>query len=285
MVALTYIDPQRGYQSASVEARRTNGRANAVQRVAVPLCLDEGAARGIAQALLYQGVVEREQVGATLPPSCLALDAGDVVTLSLAGSGADYRLTRLGLEGGRPASGIRTDLAVFAYRDGTATPRPAEPPATVGVALFHFLDLPLLRSDAVPHAPYLAAYTAPWSPVAVLRSTAGGAFADDATVGARSIIGRLTADLYRARARWDRVSAVYVEVPRGVELVSPPNRRAQRGQRGGLLTPSGEWEVLQWAQASLLAPGRYRLSTLLRGQLGTDFALGSPTRPAARSWC
>ncbi|KMO36134.1 gene transfer agent (GTA) [Methylobacterium tarhaniae] len=283
VVALTYIDPQRGYQSASVEARRTNGRANAVQRVAVPLCLDEGTARGIAQALLYQGVVEREQVGATLPPSCLALDAGDVVTLSLAGSGTDYRLTRLGLEAGRPASGIRTDPAVFAYRDGTATPRPAEPPATVGVALFHILDLPLLRSDAVPHAPYLAAYTAPWSPVAVLRSTAGGAFADDAVVGARSIIGRLTADLYSGPcARWDRVSAVYVEVPRGVELVSASEIDVLNGANvAALLTPSGEWEVLQWASATLTAPGRYRLTTLLRGQLGTDFALGAPTPAGA----
>ena len=279
VVALTYIDPQRGYQSASVEARRVNGRANAVQRVSVPLCLDEGAARGIAQALLYQGVVEREQVAATLPPSCLALDAGDVVTLSLAGGGTDYRLTRLGLELGRPASAIRTDLAVYAYRDGTATPRPAEPPPTVGVSLFRFLDLPLLRPDAVPHAPYLAAYTAPWSPVAVLRSTAGGAFQEDAVVGARSIVGRLTADLYPGPCgRWDRVNALYVEVPRGVELASAPEVDVLNGANvAALLTPSGEWEVLQWAQATLLAPGRYRLATLLRGQLGTDFALGSPT--------
>ncbi|GJD63322.1 baseplate multidomain protein megatron [Methylobacterium frigidaeris] len=283
VVALTYIDPQRGYQSASVEARRTNGRANAVQRVSVPLCLDEGAARGIAQALLYQGVVEREQVGATLPPSCLALDAGDVVTLSLAGSGADYRLTRLGLEAGRPASGIRTDLSVFAYRDGTATPRPAEPPATVGVALFQFLDLPLLRADTVAHAPYLAAYTAPWSPVAVLRATAGGAFVDDAAIGARSIIGQLTAALFGGPCgRWDRVNAVYVEVPRGVELASAPEIDVLNGANvAALLTPSGEWEVLQWAQATLLAPRRYRLATLLRGQLGTEFALGAPTPAGA----
>ncbi len=48
-----------------------------------------------------------------------------------------------------------------------------------------------------------------------------------------------------------------------------------------LLTPSGEWEVLQWAQAALLAPGRYRLSLLLRGQLGTDFTLGNPTPAGA----
>lgn len=283
VVALTYIDPQRGYQSASVEARRVGGRANSVQRVAVPLCLDEGAARGIAQALLYQGVVEREQVGAVLPPSCLALDAGDVVTLSLAGNSTDYRLTRLGLEGGRPASGIRTDLSVFAYRDGTATPRPAEPPVTVGVALFQFLDLPLLRADAAPHAPYLAAYTAPWSPVAVLRSTAGGAFEDDATVGARSIIGRLTSELYPGPvARWDRVNTVFVEVPRGVELTSAPEIDVLNGANiAALLTPSGEWEVLQWAQATLLAPGRYALRTLLRGQLGTDFALGNPTPAGA----
>ncbi|ACL59172.1 baseplate multidomain protein megatron [Methylobacterium nodulans] len=282
-VALSYLDPARAYQSAAVEARRAAGRSTAVSRTALPLCLEEGAARGLAQALLYQAVVEREAVGAVLPPSALALEAGDVVSLTLAGSRTDYRLTRLGLEAGRPVSAVRADSGIYAYRDGSASGRAPAPPATIGVGLFQVLDLPLLRADAVAHAPYFAGYTAPWSPIAVLRALGGGPFAADAVVAARSIIGQLTAPLSSGPTqRWDRVSALDVQVPAGAELTSAAEMEVLNGANAAaLLTPSGEWEILQWATATLLGPGRCRLTTLLRGQRGTEFALGDPTPAGA----
>ncbi|MFE1602110.1 baseplate multidomain protein megatron [Methylobacterium sp. ID0610] len=283
VVALTYLDPARAYQSAAVEARRSAGRATAVTRTSLPLCLEEGAARGLAQALLYQALVEREAVSAVLPPSALALEAGDVVSLSLAGSRTDVRLTQLGLEAGRPFSALRADAGVFAYRDGSPTGRAPAPPATVGVGLFQILDLPLLRADAIPHAPYFAAYTAPWSPVSVLRSRGGGPFEADAVIAARSIIGRLTAPLYSGPSRrWDRVSELDVQVPAGAELASATDSDVLNGANAAaVLSPSGEWEVLQWARATLLGAGSYRLTRLLRGQLGTEFAMGTPTPAGA----
>ncbi|MFE1599938.1 baseplate multidomain protein megatron [Methylobacterium sp. ID0610] len=282
-VALTYLDPARAYQSAAVEARRLAGRATAVSRLSLPLCLEEGAARGLAQALLYQAVVEREGVSATLPPSALALEVGDVVALSLAGSTVEVRLTRLGLEASRPFSAVRADAGVFAYRDGSATGRTPAPPATVGVGLFRILDLPLLRADAVAHAPSFAAYTAPWSPVSVLRALAGGSPEADALVQARSIIGELAAPLHPGpTGRWDRVNEADVQVPPGAELVSASALAVLNGANAAaLLTPSGAWEVLQWANATLLGAGRYRLTSLLRGQLGTEFAMGAPTPAGA----
>ena len=44
----------------------------------------------------------------------------------------------------------------------------------------------------------------------------------------------------------------------------------------------GVWEVLQAGVAELIAPGRYRLSRLLRGQRGTEGAIGSPAPAGAR---
>ncbi|ACA20254.1 gene transfer agent (GTA) like protein [Methylobacterium sp. 4-46] len=278
-LSLSFVDPARGYQSAAVEARRLSGRAASVSRVSLPLCLEEGAARGLAQALLYQAVVEREAVTATLPPSALALEVGDVVALDLAGSPVEVRLTRLGLEAGRPFSAVRADAGVYAYRDGGGTGRAPAPPAAVGVGLFRILDLPLLSAQAVPHAPSFAAYTVPWSPVSVLRALAGGAPEADALIQARSIIGELVADLFPGpTGRWDRVNEVFVQVPPGAELVSASDLDVLNGANtAALLGPSGAWEVLQWAGATLLGAGRYRLAGLLRGQLGTEFAMGAPT--------
>jgi hypothetical protein len=44
----------------------------------------------------------------------------------------------------------------------------------------------------------------------------------------------------------------------------------------------GVWEVLQFGVAELIAPGRYRLSRLLRGQRGTEVATGAPAPAGAR---
>jgi hypothetical protein len=44
----------------------------------------------------------------------------------------------------------------------------------------------------------------------------------------------------------------------------------------------GVWEVLQAGSAELVAPGRYRLTRLLRGQRGTEAAMGNPTQAGAR---
>lgn len=48
-------------------------------------------------------------------------------------------------------------------------------------------------------------------------------------------------------------------------------------------TPSGRWEVLQWARAELIAPCRYRLTRLLRGQLGTEADM-APVVPAGSAF-
>jgi hypothetical protein len=44
----------------------------------------------------------------------------------------------------------------------------------------------------------------------------------------------------------------------------------------------GVWEVLQAGTAELIAPRRYRLSRLLRGQRGTEGAMGDPAPAGAR---
>ena len=44
----------------------------------------------------------------------------------------------------------------------------------------------------------------------------------------------------------------------------------------------GVWEIVQASTAELLAPGRYRLTRLLRGQRGTESAMGNPAPAGAR---
>ena len=45
---------------------------------------------------------------------------------------------------------------------------------------------------------------------------------------------------------------------------------------------AGQWEIVQAGAAELIAPGRYRLTRLLRGQRGTEHAMGNPAPVGAR---
>ena len=47
-------------------------------------------------------------------------------------------------------------------------------------------------------------------------------------------------------------------------------------------TAPGIWEIVQAGAAELIAPGRYRLTRLLRGQRGTEAAMGNPTLAGAK---
>jgi hypothetical protein len=46
---------------------------------------------------------------------------------------------------------------------------------------------------------------------------------------------------------------------------------------------AGQWEIVQAGQAELIAPGRYSLTRLLRGQRGTEHAMGTPAPAGARA--
>ena len=48
-------------------------------------------------------------------------------------------------------------------------------------------------------------------------------------------------------------------------------------------TGPGQWEILQAASAELIAPGRYRLTRLLRGQRGTENAIANLVAIGART--
>lgn len=48
-------------------------------------------------------------------------------------------------------------------------------------------------------------------------------------------------------------------------------------------TAAGQWEIVQASAAELIAPGRYHLTRLLRGQRGTEHMMGNPALAGARA--
>jgi len=137
-----------------------------------------------------------------------------------------------------------------------------------------FMDLPLLRGDEVPHAPWLAVAAHPWpGSVAVYGSAeAAGGFDLTLMLQRRALIGRTLTPLGRASPGLiDRGEPLRLRMLR--DPLRSVNERALLSGANAMAIGDGSltrWEIIQFANAELVAPDTWQISRRLRGQAGTD---------------
>jgi hypothetical protein len=130
----------------------------------------------------------------------------------------------------------------------------------------------------------VAAHAVPWpGEMAVFRSPGADGFALLTTFGSRARIGMLVSDIYPGpTSRFDLGNALVVDLVSGT-LESVTDLTLFGGANAlAVESAPGKWEIVQAGAAELIATGRYRLTRLLRGQRGTEAAMGSPTPAGAR---
>lgn len=281
-VSLVFGDPARDDLPGSARANRSGGLSARTVTASPPVIMPETRARAAVETILHEAWIGREKLSATLPPSRLALDPGDIIAFAPAGG----RLFRLSGVTDRGPREVAADAADPLHYQPVEIPRStARAPVAEGfldpVALF--VDGPLLADDDIDHAGYVVGSRAPFrSGVAVFRSPTTSGFVLDTLIEQPATIGYTTADLFTGPvARWDRIGEVHVNVLRGT-LVSADETLVLNGENALLLrNQDGEWEVLQFATATLTGPRSYVLSDLLRGQLGTEHAMRDPVPAGA----
>ena len=278
------VRPDEEYDAATVEARRVTVEAARVASESSPLAVSLEEADRRCRRALMEAWVGRETLTAKLPPSCLLLDPGDVVSLSNDGRLIDYRITHIGDAGARSIEAIRTDATIYDLPPGQY--RPAKlPGATVyGPAEVALMDLPQITDTVPPHRPYAAVFAKPWyGTAAVWRSADTSGFTLLDTIGQAAQIGALVADLPAGSlSRFDHGNELLLDVSSGT-LTSVTDTELFAGANAlAVESALGAWEVIQFGNAELVAMGRYRLTRLLRGQRGTGDAMGNPAPTGAR---
>ncbi len=280
---LSFVDPYRNYAVASVEARKASGSSQNVAALATPAVLDEAYAAGLAESLLQQVWAARETGTAKLPPSRVALDPGDGLALDVRGVTRSFRIKAIETTTLRSLTLDGFDPSLLSV---AAAPRPkagAAAPVTFGAPIVEFMDLPVLAAgDPQPWAPRVAAYASPWSGLDVYRGNGGG-FDLLLSVETPAAMGELTAPLGAGPpGRWDRANAVSVRFYGAASLLSLGEAAVLGGAGALAVRTMAGWEVLQYRDAALAGRDSYRLTTLLRGQLGTEGAMGAPAPAGSR---
>ncbi len=272
------------YDAVIVEALRITVSATRVASESFAVAVPPEEAERRCRRALMETWVGRESAVFKLPPSRLALDPCDVVALDHDGRLTELRLISVGDNGARSVEARRQDRAVYDLPPGTVRAATLARPVSFGVPEVLFLDLPQLTDTTPAHQPLIAADAQPWpGEMAVFRSPALDGFTLLTTFGQRAKIGVLAADFYAGpTSRFDLGNALLVDMASGV-LQSVTDIALFAGANVlAVEAAPGVWEIVQAGAAELVAPGRYRLTRLLRGQRGTELVMGNPALPGAR---
>jgi len=268
-VRLGFVDAQSSYEVRAAEARFPDEAARGVSQTDLPLALTRSEGLAMVERWLAEARVARDGARFALPKSRLRIGAGDVVRHG----GARYRIDRVDGAEAQLLEAVRIEPGVYLPADRAGeviVTRTFVPPVPVEAV---FLDLPLLTGDEVAHAPHVAVAAEPWpGPVAVWSAGQDSGHALNRLVNGPAILGVTETGLFRASpGLWDRGAPLRVRITDG-DLASADRLAVLNGANAMAIGDgsSANWEVFQFAEAQIVGPRTYELSTRLRGQLGTD---------------
>jgi len=281
-VSVAYHDVARDFQTG-LQRATLGGGALWGERLALPAALDAAAAKAIAERRLAWLRAGRATAKlhlpwrhSSVPPGAYVRIGGQAGLWKVERWTLDHMVTSLELvraPGGTPvASGASPGRAV------------AQPDLAHGATILFLFDLPPL-TDALATGPRLAAVAAGgegWRRAALSVSYDAGTSWEDigATAGA-AVIGHAVSALGPAgSALIDAAGSVEVELFNDAMWLEGRNDDALVG--GANLAMLGD-ELIQFGAAEPLGDRRFRLSRLLRGRRGSEWAaaLHEPGEPFA----
>jgi hypothetical protein len=265
-LALSFYDPARDYQTGQVRVS-SPAPSRVTRALTVPCVLEAGAAKTAAESLLLRAWALRERLTVRLPLSFLNIRPGTLFRLpAIAG---DWVAEDVEIERFIVAVTLRALWAHAGSRSadpGRGLPQPDVVAMPTGLAL---LDLPDPATDQPTLALAAASPSGGWKPVPV-EIEVGGVVSASRTALGEALLGRLLTTLAPGQSfLLDLVNSV------DVQLANPDHWLQSRDDdalaMGANVAMIGD-EVIQFGQALAVAPARFRLSRLLRGRRGSEWA-------------
>ncbi|VDS08969.1 hypothetical protein PARHAE_02156 [Paracoccus haematequi] len=272
---VTHVEAGGDYTTATTEASLADTLGDTASDSEFPMSLTRAEGRAIAERWLAESVVSRDTARLVLPPSQGDLGPGDVIRMDDGKAEPKrWRIDRVERAGAVTVDAVRVEPGVYRPAvtnedDGIVTRY--SPPLPVWSL---FLDLPLLKGDEQPHAPYLAATAKPWpgSVVAYASVESDGGFELNTTLSRRAFIGRTENALGRARSGvMDRGAPLRIRL-KDASLRSIGQKALLAGANAVAIGDGSleNWEVFQFAKAVPVEKDVWEISDRLRGQAGTD---------------
>jgi len=294
-VSVIAMNRNQGYRQLAQTAKRAAAPLAAMESreqltLELPIALRPRQAKRIAESMLWAAWAGRDAYEGRLPRDWLRLEPTDVVTLTLP-TGASFRarITRadLGADLTLSLSAVSEEPATYVseVEAGEGEGYSETPIPGPAAARLFLPQIPLLRDeDSAPAGAsrlYFAAagYAEGWPGATIFRAPDAVAWERIGLARSGPGVGALAAALPAPASPWtyDRANALELFLDLGPEPESVTEAQLLAGANPALVfRPSGEAEILQYRDAEETGPGRWRLSTLLRGRRGTEVFAAEP---------
>lgn len=271
-LTMTYHDPARDYQAGQARAFFPSV-SRARRSIALPCVLEAGAAKAMADTLLARAWALRDRVTLRLSPAFFDLVPGDLVRPE--GVAGDWIVDRVEIE----RMVVTVELRPAWRSAGTREADPGRPvvqPDVVALstrlALFDLTDIGV-ESGAVPSLQLAAASpSGAYRPVPVRIAIGGGESMGQTAPGEAVLGSAATALAAGQNAVIDAEASVEVVLANSNHWLQSCDDVALVA--GSNLAVIGD-EMVQFGSAVAIGPGRFRLSRLLRGRRGSEWAMGA----------
>jgi hypothetical protein len=279
-IAVRYVNRDSDYLVSTQLSQRLTGRAQAEMTVDVPIVLSDAHAKAVADLMLFTAWTARNRATWQTNVEYLSHEATDVVTVV----DRNFYVTKRTLEGWILKFEGEGDPGLALIGGAVAAASLPPPVAGVGTAPLTdmlIVDSALLRdADDSPGA-YLALWpnSSPedWKGAQLWARVSGGAWSRVASVG---VPGATLGVTLSALGDWtgghvfDATNQVVVQMANG-ELASATRGEVLAGGNIAAVGAPGRWEIVAYQDVELTSDGDYRLSRLLRGLFGTEWAIGT----------
>ncbi len=277
-VSVLYLNRGEQYQSGHQIAQRVHTESEDRSTLGFSIVMDSSQAQRIAEITLYTAWMRRTFFNLTLPPKYVALEPGDVIAADDGEVSHTLRITmaRLGYGNSLEIQGVAEDVSTYDFHPQLTASSAATLPPSVPSSQLQLLDIPAFPGDN-PSQPILrmavTSLAAGWTGCVIYRSAdEGGNYNRISSLGEQAVTGSTLDALDAANpAYWDNLNTVTVLLIGQGELVNAGEAAVLNGANVALLGN----EMIQFRTAEMIAAGKYRLSGLLRGRMGTEWAMNS----------
>jgi hypothetical protein len=278
-VKVKFVDEKNDHQNACVDGKTSKGYSQNIEEVDLPLILPISYARSLADSIVQQAWIERESGTMRLGPEMLRLEPGDALAITVGNRTKDVRLTQINIGEILDIEFNTFDIGMFTLPSSPETEKIPPIGDLFGSVQVEFLDIPLFTGgEDLPWSPRIAAQSNPWpGAVDIYRQSSDSSYVFSTKHEVRNAMGRLVSPLYSGPVNtYDRGNTLIVEFDYGAISSTDEVTALERAVALAVWNGDDEWEIIQFATATLVATNKYEVTDLIRGALGSEHAMRDP---------
>ena len=279
-ITIKYANRLSDFLVSSQYSRRIDTSATNEIVVEMPLALSDDEAKQLCEKALYKDWLYRTTYKLKVSIAFKDIVPGDIITVEFASYIKELRVTNINIDNSA------LELNCVEHNDAnfvsTATGQDTGinagvVPVPKGPSDFAIMDVPTLHKNYLyEEGVYCAVtgYTDAWSGAVIYsREPSSDDVNAEVAVTGKSAIGIMRNTLGNANPYvFDRIN--YVEVRTYTPLYSETEENIVRNSLNYIKVGN---EILQYADAELIYDNTYKLTNLLRGRLGTEWAMSNHT--------